>query len=147
MEQMRKLFLPAVKSAVFVAAFAVLSAAVWLGAAGSDARTNYLHLCSSCHGLTGKGDGVNSTLDMSINPRDHTDANFMSTRSDEQFEDVIHGGGTKAAKSPLMPAWDKTLTAGEIKALVKYLRELCKCQYDGLVSHQKLRKVDLKFGQ
>jgi len=110
-----------------------------------DAKALYRHWCSQCHGLEGRGDGVNSTPDMSINPRDHTDASFMSTRSDEQFEDVIRGGGTRVAKSPLMPPWGATLTDEEIKALVGYLRELCNCEYEGIVSHKRLRSVDPGF--
>jgi mono/diheme cytochrome c family protein len=69
----------------------------------------------------------------------------MVTRSDDQFEDVIRGGGTRAAKSPLMPPWEATLTDAEIGALVAYLRVLCKCEYEGVVSHEKLRGVDPDF--
>ena len=110
-----------------------------------DAPKVYQRWCSSCHGLEGKGDGVNSTPDMAINPRDHTDPLFMTTRSNEQFADVIRGGGTKVAKSPIMPPWEATLTKEEIRALVIYLRELCKCEFEGVVSHKKLRRVDIDF--
>jgi len=110
-----------------------------------NARALYDHWCAQCHGSEGRGNGINSTPDMAINPRDHTDHNFMITRSDEQFEDVIRGGGTRAAKSPLMPPWEATLTDAEIKALVAYLRVLCRCEYEGVISHEKLRGVDLDF--
>ncbi len=49
------------------------------------------------------------------------------------------------AKSPLMPPWGATLTDEEIKALVGYLRELCNCEYEGIVSHKRLRSVDPGF--
>lgn len=110
-----------------------------------DAKAIYDHWCAQCHGYEGRADGINSTPDMAINPRDHTDRNFMITRSDDQFEDVIRGGGTRAAKSPLMPPWEHTLTDAEIKSLVAYLRVLCKCEYEGVVSHEKLRGVDPNF--
>ena len=110
-----------------------------------NAKDLYDKWCSQCHGHTGKGDGINSTPDMAINPRDHTDASFMVTRSDEQFEQIISGGGTAHAKSPLMPMWYKTLSAEEIKALVRYLRELCGCEYQGSVSSEKLHKADPGF--
>ncbi len=110
-----------------------------------DAKALYGHWCAQCHGLEGKADGINSTPDMAINPRDHTDHNFMVTRSDDQLEDVIRGGGTRAAKSPLMPPWEATLSDAEIKALVAYLRVLCRCEYEGVISNEKLRGVDLDF--
>ena len=110
-----------------------------------DAPKVYERWCSSCHGLKGRGDGVNSTLDMAINPRDHTDPLFMTTRSDDQLADVISGGGTKVAKSPIMPPWEATLTKEEIRALVVYMRGLCDCVYEGVISHKKLRRVDINF--
>jgi cytochrome c oxidase cbb3-type subunit 3 len=110
-----------------------------------DAPELYRFLCSQCHGLEGKGDGPNSTPDMAVNPSDHTSAAFMTTKSDEQLEKVISAGGTGVAKSPLMPAWKATLTKGEVKGLVGYLRELCNCEFEGLVSQKKLRRVDLDF--
>ncbi len=130
-----------------------LAAMVWLVVwvmytpclAEEDGRALYLRWCSQCHGEDGRGDGINSTPDMSINPRDHTDATFMSTRTDGQFEEVIIHGGAGIAKSPLMPPWRKTLTDAEIKALVRYLRELCGCQYRGILSHRKLRRIEPDF--
>ena len=112
---------------------------------GVDAKALYRRWCSQCHGLDGSGDGINSTPDMAINPRDHTDSLFMTTRTDEQFEDVILGGGASVAKSPLMPPWKSTLSEEEVKALVVYLRELCNCEFLGVVSHKKLRTVDTNF--
>ncbi|MBI5559814.1 MAG: cytochrome c [Deltaproteobacteria bacterium] len=122
----------------------------WSGAGApqgvdAGAPSIYLQWCSQCHGLSGRGDGINSTPDMAINPRDHTDASYMSTRSDEQLKEIIQGGGTRLAKSPLMPPWGATLTEGEIDALVVYLRELCKCGYEGIMTHEKLRRVDPSF--
>lgn len=110
-----------------------------------DARGVYLQWCAQCHGAKGEGDGVNSTRDMAINPRDHTDELFMVTRTDAQFEEVILEGGPGVAKSPLMPPWKNTLTAVEVRALVVYMRELCNCEFEGVVSHKKLRHVDTDF--
>lgn len=110
-----------------------------------EGKALYMHWCAQCHGLEGRGDGVNSTLDMSINPRDHTDPTFMSTRSNEQFAEIILGGGTRGAKSPLMPPWEATLSKEEVDLMVVYLRELCDCEYEGVVSHNKLRRVDVDF--
>lgn len=107
----------------------------------ADGRELYLYWCSQCHGIEGKGDGVNSTPDMLVNPRDHTEPAYMSLRTDAQLEEVIRGGGAIVSKSAIMPPWEATLTTNEIKALVSYLRQLCKCQFEGVISDEKLRKI------
>ncbi|MEE9614221.1 MAG: cytochrome c [Thermodesulfobacteriota bacterium] len=111
------------------------------GGEGGEGRRLYLQWCSQCHGIEGRGDGINSTPDLKVNPRDHTDTLFMSTRSDENLNDVIRGGGTSVAKSSIMPPWRATLTDEEIKTLIGYLRELCNCRFEGVVSDEKLRQV------
>ena len=108
-------------------------------------RELYLRLCSQCHGVYGKGDGVNATQDLIINPRDHTDRLFMSTRTDEHLAHAIRDGGTKVGKSPIMPAWRYTISEDEVQELVAYLRTLCKCAYVGVISDEKLRRVDPDF--
>lgn len=110
-----------------------------------DGHALYVYWCSQCHGMEGKGDGINSTPDMLINPRDHTDAAFMSSRTDKQLEDVIMGGGASVSKSAIMPPWGSTLTSEEIKAIVAYLRKLCNCRFEGIISDEKLRKIAPDF--
>lgn len=95
--------------------------------------------------MEGKGDGINSTPDMLINPRDHTDAAFMSSRTDKQLEDVIMGGGASVSKSAIMPPWSATLTSEEIKVIIVYLRKLCNCRFEGIISDEKLRKIAPDF--
>jgi cytochrome c oxidase cbb3-type subunit 3 len=78
--------------------------------------------------MNGDGKGVN-IRDMSVQPRDHTDAKDMSTRSDEELFKAIKEGGQAISKSVLMPPWSGTFTDEEINDLVKYLRTLCNCRY------------------
>jgi len=97
--------------------------------AGGEANiANYQAYCVQCHGLQGTGKGVN-VRDMSVQPRDHSDAKTMSARSDEDLFKVIKEGGLAANKSVLMPAWKDTLTDAEITGLVQLLREKCGCSY------------------
>lgn len=96
--------------------------------AGEAAADNYKTYCAQCHGTRGDGKGVNAR-DMSVQPRDHTDAKAMSARSDEQLFKVIKEGGLAIEKSLLMPPWAGTLSDQEIHDLVKYLRELCQCKF------------------
>jgi len=96
--------------------------------AKETAADNYKAYCVQCHGMAGNGKGVN-IRDMSVMPRDHTDAKAMSGRSDETLFKVIKEGGQSIDKSILMPPWDETLSAEEIKDLVQHLRMLCKCKF------------------
>jgi cytochrome c oxidase cbb3-type subunit 3 len=109
--------------------FAILLFCVCMQSQATEsAADNYKAYCVQCHGMEGNGKGVN-VRDMSVIPRDHTDAKAMSGRSDEMLFKVIKEGGTSISKSVLMPTWAGTLTDEEIKDLVGYLRELCKCKF------------------
>jgi cytochrome c oxidase cbb3-type subunit 3 len=96
--------------------------------AGDRAADNYRTYCVQCHGLDGNGKGVN-IHDMSVQPRDHTDAKAMSGRSDDQLFNVVKEGGPSIDKSVLMPPWGDTFSDDEIRELVTYLRQLCKCRF------------------
>jgi len=105
---------------------------VWKGTSYAvSAEDNYKWYCSQCHGLSGKGDGINVTKDMAVTPRNHASAADMSKLSDADLTNAIADGGPANSKSALMPPFGKTLTADEIKDLVAYLRKLCNC------THQK----------
>jgi len=95
-----------------------------------SAANNYRVYCMQCHGISGKGTGVNSR-DMAVKPRNHTDGKYMATRTDQDLFNVIKGGGPALNKSALMPAWGDIFSDAEIKDLVKHLRKLCRCKYEG----------------
>jgi len=95
-----------------------------------SASDNYKTYCIQCHGLEGTGMGAN-IQDMSVQPRDHTDAKSMGGRSDAEIFKVIKEGGLAINKSALMPPWADTFTDNEIDDLVKHLRKLCKCSHEG----------------
>ncbi len=95
--------------------------------AKETATDNYNTYCVQCHGMDGNGKGVN-IRDMSVQPRDHTDAKAMSARTDDTIFKVIKEGGPSIDKSVLMPPWGDTLSDEEIKDMVQHLRTLCKCK-------------------
>lgn len=88
----------------------------------------YKTYCWQCHGKNGDGQGIN-VRDMSVQPRNHTDAKEMSSRSDAELFKAIKEGGQSISKSVLMPPWGGNLSDTEIHALVGYLRELCQCRH------------------
>ena len=119
--------MPNRRAAVFTTAF-LLAAVPALGQAKETAADNYRTYCVQCHGVDGNGKGLN-IRDMSVQPRDHTDAKAMSGRSDEQIFKVIKEGGPSIDKSVLMPPWGDTFSDDEIRDLVAHLRTLCKCAF------------------
>lgn len=87
----------------------------------------YQWYCTQCHGLEGKGDGINARL-LTVPPRDHTKADYLETRSDRQLFDAIQLGGLAVGRAPCMPQWGHTLDDDTIRSLVAYIRELCRCE-------------------
>ena len=101
------------------------------GAYGKErAEDNYHTYCAQCHGVNGNGMGIN-VRDMSVQPRDHTDAKAMSARSDDDLAKVIKEGGAAINKSVLMPPWGSVFSDQEVSDLVQYLRKLCQCRHGG----------------
>jgi mono/diheme cytochrome c family protein len=91
-----------------------------------DAEQLYAHYCASCHGVRGEGDGFNARY-LPVPPAKHASAAAMSVRSDDALYDAIAAGGYVMNRSNRMPAFGRTLTSGEIRALVRYIRRLCGC--------------------
>jgi cytochrome c oxidase cbb3-type subunit III len=120
----KRMPIDAVRAAALLAGLALAQ----LAPARESAPDSYRTYCTQCHGVDGNGKGVN-IRDMSVQPRDHTDAKAMSGRSDEQLFKVIKEGGPSIDKSVLMPPWGDTFSDDEIRDLVAHLRTLCKCSF------------------
>jgi len=86
----------------------------------------YGHLCASCHGKTGGGDGPNARY-LPVRPTAHADSAYMSSRTDDDLFDTIFAGGYVMNRSNRMPPFGATLSRPQIHALVGYLRSLCRC--------------------
>ena len=89
--------------------------------------TLYARWCAACHGPSGRGDGPNARY-LPTRPAIHASAAQMGARSDDALFDAIAGGGWVMGKSPRMPAFGETLSAAEIRSLVRYIRTLCACE-------------------
>jgi len=90
-------------------------------------RDTYRWYCTQCHGVEGKGDGMNAQH-LAVPPRNHTKSDYLSTRSDEQLFSAIKLGGLAVGRAPCMPAWGSTFDDETIMGLVNYIRELCQCE-------------------
>jgi mono/diheme cytochrome c family protein len=93
----------------------------------STGSADYLRLCASCHGETGRGDGYNARF-LRVRPADHTDASAMALRSDDVLYDAIAAGGRFLDRSPEMPGFGGVLEPAAIRGLVAHIRTLCSCE-------------------
>jgi len=113
---------------IFLATGMLLAAPVAQAAGTADnGKHLYQALCTQCHGIKGRGDGVNAST-MEVKPRDHTDAKEMGARTDADLFKAIKFGGKAVNKSILMPNWDANLSDAEITDIVAYLRALSKTE-------------------
>ena len=81
----------------------------------------YKTTCAPCHGELGKGDGPASRI-FKPPPRDHTDASYMDTISDEDMGKTIQMGGALKGK-PSMPS-NPQIRGEDLAALIAYVRSL-----------------------
>jgi mono/diheme cytochrome c family protein len=95
-------------------------------AEGGTGGELYARFCSSCHGVNGNGDGFNAES-LPVPPTAHSDSAYMSTRPDDTIYDGIHAGGRILGRNHRMPAFGRRLSPGQIRSLVRYIRELCDC--------------------
>lgn len=92
----------------------------------ADGKMMYQRYCAACHGNRGDGNGFNAK-NLDPRPTNHTDAVFMSRRSDKELFEAVRGGGRSVGKAAIMPPWGNTLDNPQIESLVRYLRRLCGC--------------------
>ena len=96
--------------------------------AADDAKQLYDFYCAQCHGMEGKGDGINVTKSMPVTPRNFTKKEEMNKLTDADLHNVIADGGPALSKSPMMPPWSKTIDKDQTNSLVAYLRKMCDCK-------------------
>ncbi len=90
-------------------------------------RDLYRRFCAACHGAAGEGDGYNAPF-LPVKPTRHADSTYMSTRPDDTLFDGIHAGAYILNRDHHMPAFGQRLSTEEIRALVRYIRVLCRCE-------------------
>jgi mono/diheme cytochrome c family protein len=89
----------------------------------AEGKKLYASNCSSCHGDTGRGDGIAGKA-LPAKPADHTNGAFMNALSDKWLTDIIAKGGGAVGKSNFMPGWGGSLNEKQIQTIVAYIRSL-----------------------
>ncbi len=123
----------ALTGSVFLSAFLFFSLSLTTGAQAASteaqkAQSNYMLHCAPCHGDEGDGKGQLAEA-LAKPPRNHTDSKYLSSRTDEQLVKVVADGGAVSGFDEGMPPFSTILSNEEIKGVVAYVRQLCKCKY------------------
>lgn len=86
------------------------------------ARFKWKTLCSTCHGLFGKGDGA-AGMKLKPRPRDFADPEWQASVTDEYLAKIIVEGGLAVGKSKDMPSNpDLKTRAADLRSLVAKIR-------------------------
>lgn len=94
----------------------------------AEGKKLYAVNCSSCHGDTGKGDGVAGRA-LPAKPADHTNGAFMNALTDQWLFDIISKGGGAVGKSNFMPGWGGSLNEKQIRDILVYIRSIADPPY------------------
>jgi len=106
---------------MLLAGIACLAAAT-LSVRAADAKANYEDACAKCHGTDGKGD---TKMGKRLGAKDYTDAKVQADLKDDAATKAIKEGLKSDDGKTLMKPFD-TLSDGDVKALVAYVRGLKK---------------------
>ena len=79
--------------------------------------------CARCHAQDGSGKIDEPTV--TVVPMDFTDCKVTTPEPDADWERAIGKGGPGVGLSPLMPAFEDSLTAEQIAAFVSHIRGFC----------------------
>ncbi len=79
--------------------------------------------CARCHAQDGTGRISEPTV--AVEPMDFTDCKLTTPEPDADWERAIAKGGPGVGLSPQMPAFEDSLTAGQISAFVSHIRGFC----------------------
>ena len=87
----------------------------------------YKSYCATCHGDTGKGDGVAAAA-LDPKPRDLSNADYVSGLTDAHIKKIVTEGGPSVGMSATMPAWGGIIPEADIDNIIAYVRaDVCKC--------------------
>lgn len=83
-----------------------------------EGKRLFLHLCSPCHGESGKGDGIYWASALDITPADLT--KFTPAESHGIFKTIKYGSEAQGI-SNLCPPWKNNFSDEEIGHIVSYV--------------------------
>ncbi len=101
---------------------------VKLGYQESQGKRIFYQYCVWCHADASPA-GPSNRSNLTPVPPLLNDGDKLNGESDEFMVSIITLGGSALSKSAMMPPYGKTLTAGEIKAVVAFTRAIAQPAY------------------
>src|SRR5512137_1255970 len=83
----------------------------------------FYHYCVWCHADSTPA-GPSNRSNLNPVPALMNDGAILNGQSDESLQKIIALGGSAVGKSAMMPPFGRTLTSGEIQALIAYTRAI-----------------------
>jgi mono/diheme cytochrome c family protein len=115
-------------SLLAAACFLFVATMTALAQNAAEGKKLYVSYCATCHGETGKGDGM-AARSLPVKPADHTNGTVMNQLSDQFLRDIISKGGSAVGKSSFMPSWGSSIDEKQVRDLVAYLRSIADPPY------------------
>ncbi len=84
--------------------------------------------CVWCHADATPA-GPSNRNNLTPTPALMNDGAVLNSLSDEYVQNIIALGGSAVGKSAMMPPWGESLTPGEIRALIGYMRAIAQPPY------------------
>lgn len=94
-----------------------------LGYEESQGKRVFYQYCVWCHADATPA-GPSNRSNVTPTPPLLNDGEKLNGESDEYMQNIITLGGSALGKSPMMPPYGKTLSAGEIKAVIAFTRAI-----------------------
>jgi len=95
------------------------------GPADSAGAALYQAWCSQCHGKDGRGVAATQTR-LSVLPANLADCRASTAETDARWTGIVRDGGAAFGLSLDMPAYGGAATPEQLRAVVRYIRSLCR---------------------
>ncbi len=85
----------------------------------------YQAWCSSCHGANGRGQ-AKAMVRTEVPPADLANCAASTAEPDERWTAIVRNGGASVGLSMDMPAFGEGASPEQLRAVVRYIRSLCR---------------------
>jgi mono/diheme cytochrome c family protein len=99
-----------------------------LGYQATEGQRVFYQYCVWCHADSTPA-GPSNRANLTPSPSLMNDGAKLNGLSDEFLRNIITLGGSAMGKSPMMPAWGKTLSQEEIRAVIAFTRAIADPPY------------------
>jgi mono/diheme cytochrome c family protein len=85
--------------------------------------------CNRCHDSESSPERVSNYDNLAVKPHPFTEGDTLNKMSDADLTSIIVHGGPALNRSALMPPYENTLSAADVRALIAYTRAVADPPY------------------